>query len=248
MGEAESPEASAGLSSETSRRVIEAIENSIPLYDHVNNLISFGKDQVARRFAIEQLQLSERRVILDAGIGPGTTSKLIMEITKPDLLVGLDTSPKQLKTAKRNLEAFGPVGLQLVRGCFEFLPFREQVFDAIISCYALRDSVDITEAISEYRRVCGESGAFADVDLGKPDNFLTRAGSVFYVRYLMPIIAGAAIIGKIKGNPWRMIVPTYESLPTNKTLLSQMRRNFDYVEIKKFLMGGIIVVIGKPTS
>jgi len=170
---------------------------------------------------------------------------LIVQSSKPSLLVGLDASSKQLKTAKSNLGAIAPTNFQLVRGSFEFLPFRDRVFDVVITCYALRDSLDIPKAIGEYSRVCDESGAFADVDLGKPDSLLKRVGSVLYIRYLMPLIAKVAIIGKMKGNPWRMIVPTYKSLPTNNSLLSQMRTHFGEVEFKEFLMGGIIVIIGR---
>ena len=236
---------SAGISPETSKKVVEAIEESLPLYDQVNNLISFGRAQKARKFAIEELQRPNGKVVLDAGIGPGNTSKLILESGRPELLVGLDASAKQLKTAQSNLTALESTCLQLVRGSFEFLPFRDRVFDAIITCYALRDSVDIPKAVGEYQRVCGESGAFADVDLGKPDNVLKRAGSVFYVRYVLPLIAKAAIFGKLKGNPWRMIVPTYEPLPTNNSLLSLMRSVFLRVELREYLMGGIIVIIGR---
>ena len=239
---------SSGLSPETSRKVVAAIEESIPLYDEVNNLVSFGKAQIARRFAIQRLQLRDGRVVLDAGIGPGTTSRLILESVKPDLFVGFDASAKQLKTAKSNLGRVESTSLQLVRGSFEFLPFRDCVFDAIITCYALRDSLNISKAIGEYGRTCAQSGAFADVDLGKPENVLKRAGSTIYIRYLMPLIAKAAILGKIKGNPWRMIVPTYGPLPTNNSLLSQMRSQFLNLEFKEFLMGGIIVIIGRKSS
>ena len=184
-------------------------------------------------------------MVLDAGIGPGTSSRLIIESCKPDLLVGFDASSKQLKTARGNLGSVEPTKLQLVRGSFEFLPFRDHVFDAIITCFALRDSLDIPKAIGEYHRICAQSGAFADVDLGKPDNVLKRGGSMFYIRYVMPLIAKLAIIGRIKGNPWRMIAPTYKPLPTNNSLLAQIRSKFLSVESKEFLMGGIIVVTGR---
>jgi len=108
--------------------------------------------------------------------------------------------------------------------------------------------LNIPKAIGEYRRVCTESGAFADVDLGKPDNKLKRAGSIFYIRYVMPLIAKAAILGKMKGNPWRMIVPTYETLPTNSCLLAHIQSMFFNVEFKEFLMGGIIVIMSQRVS
>jgi demethylmenaquinone methyltransferase/2-methoxy-6-polyprenyl-1,4-benzoquinol methylase len=239
---------SAGLSPETSRKVVEAIEESTPLYDKVNNIISFGKAQAARKFAVQKLQLTDGMVILDAGIGPGTTSKLIMQSSKPRLLVGFDASAKQLKTAKLALNGSIANSLQLVRGAFEFLPFRDRMFGAIITCYALRDSLNLSQSVEEYHRVCAQSGIFADVDLGKPDNVFKRTGSAFYIRHLMPLIAKAAIIGRIKGNPWRMIAPTYKPLPTNNALQSQMRSMFATTEFKEFLMGGIIVMIGRKSS
>ena len=247
MTDARKSEGPPRLSIETSRRVVEAIEESIPLYDKINNLISLGRAQAARVFAIQRLQLTDDGIILDAGIGPGTTSKLIVNSVKPRLLVGFDASPKQLKTAKLTLHALGATNLHLVRGAFEFLPFRDGLFDAIITCYALRDSLDIPKSVGEYSRICAQSGAFADVDIGKPDNTFKRAGSTFYIRYLMPLIAKAAILGRIKGNPWRMIVPTYKPLPTNNSLLSEMRSKFHTTEFKEYLLGGIIVIIGRKS-
>jgi demethylmenaquinone methyltransferase/2-methoxy-6-polyprenyl-1,4-benzoquinol methylase len=237
-----------GLPPETWRRVVEAIEESIPLYDEVNNLISFGKAQAARKFAIQKLQLGDGDSILDGGIGPGTTSKLIVTTAKPSLLVGLDGSVKQLKTAKASIDVLEPSLLQLVRGSFEFLPFRDNTFNAVITCYALRDSLHLSRSIGEYFRVCAQNGLFADVDIGKPENLLKRAGSNLYIRYLMPIIAKATILGRIRGNPWRMIGPTYKSLPTNHALLLQMKSKFQSVELKEFLMGGAIVMIGRKSS
>ena len=80
--------------------------------------------------------MSDGVSILDSGIGPGTASKLILKTVKPNLLVGLDGSVKQLKTAKANIDALEPHLLQVVRGSFEFLPFRDNTFNAIITCYA----------------------------------------------------------------------------------------------------------------
>jgi demethylmenaquinone methyltransferase/2-methoxy-6-polyprenyl-1,4-benzoquinol methylase len=236
------------LSRETWWKVVKAIEESIPLYDEVNDLISFGKAQEARRFAVQKLQLTDGVSILDGGIGPGTTSRLILESVKPRLLVGFDGSVKQLKTAKAGLEMLKPTALQLVRGSFEFLPFREAAFNAIITCYALRDSLDLSRSIEEYHRVCAQNGLFADVDIGKPENALKRLGSSFYISHLMPLIAKVMILGKIKGNPWRMIDPTYKTLPTTSALLVQIRAKFQNVELKELLLGGVIVIIGRKSS
>ena len=247
MGDSEDKR-SRGLSTETWWKVIRAIEESIPLYDEVNDLISFGKAQEVRRFAVQRLQLTDGVSILDGGIGPGTTSKLILESVRPGLLVGFDGSVKQLKTARAGLAMLNPTALQLVRGAFEFLPFRDAAFNAIITCYALRDSLDLSSSLGEYHRVCAQDGFFADVDIGKPANLLKRLGSSFYISHVMPLIAKVVILGRIMGNPWRMIGPTYKTLPTTSALLVQIRAKFQSIELKEFLMGGVIVIIGRKLS
>lgn len=222
-----------------------AIETSLPLYDLVNNIISLGKAQVARNFALDRLELKDGMCILDSGIGPGPTSKLILSAVRPDLLVGLDGSVRQLQTAKTNLANLSKETLQVVRGSFEFLPFRDDSFDSITTSYAMRDSLDLTNAIEEYWRVCKPQGSFADVDIGKSDNLLKRGLSILYIRSVMPLIAKIVIFGRINGNPWRMIAPTYIALPSNQTLLSQIKQRFRSAELKEFLMGGAIVIIAR---
>jgi demethylmenaquinone methyltransferase/2-methoxy-6-polyprenyl-1,4-benzoquinol methylase len=235
------------LSKETWKKVIQAIEDSIPLYDRVNDIISLGKAQTARKYAIQKLELREDSVILDSGIGPGPTSKLILSSVRPAMLVGLDGSVRQLNAAKDNLTPIRPGVLNLVRASFEYLPFKDETFDVIITCYALRDTLNLSQSLNEYSRVCTPSGAFADVDIGKPDNAVKRWGSILYVRYMMPILAKAAIWTRMKGNPWRMIGPTYVSLPRTRMMLGLVKQYFTSTELKEFLMGGVIVIIGRKS-
>jgi demethylmenaquinone methyltransferase/2-methoxy-6-polyprenyl-1,4-benzoquinol methylase len=170
----------------------------------VNDKISFGKAQIARNYAIQKLEINENSIVLDSGTGPGSTSRLILSTINPAMLVGLDGSVRQLNAAKTSLAPFNS-GLNLVRGSFEYLPFKDGAFNVIITCYALRDSLNLSQSLTEYSRVCSNNGAFADVDIGKPDNALKCWGSVLYIRYLMPVLAKATIWTKMKGNPWRMI-------------------------------------------
>jgi len=137
--------------------------------------------------------------------------------------------------------------LEFVRGSFEFLPFRDECFDGIVTSFAFRDSLDMSRSISEYSRVCDGKGSFAIVDIAKPDNLLKRAGAMWYMRFIMPLIAKVAVRGRIRGNPWRMIVPTYISLPTTKVIVSMVKEKFVKVELKEFLLGGAIVIIGRKS-
>ena len=213
----------------------------------MNEIISLGKAETARKYAIQKLELREGLIVLDSGIGPGSASRLIVSSIRPAMLVGLDWSVKQLNAAKDNLARIRGGVLNLVRASFEYLPFRDETFDVVITCYALRDSLNLPQSLIEYSRVCTPKGAFADVDIGKPDNAVKRWVSILYVRYMIPILAKAAIWTRMKGNPWRMIGPTYISLPTTRMMLDLMKERFASTELKGFLMGGVIVIIGRKS-
>lgn len=238
---------SRGLSKNLWRDVVKAIEDAIPLYDNINDLISFGRAQEARKYAVRNLGSAEGSRVLDGGIGPGATSKLVLSTLDPGLLVGLDGSVTQLKTAKQNLAYSSNRWLEFVRGSFEFLPFRDGTFDGIVTSFAFRDSLDMGQSVSEYSRVCTGKGSFAIADIAKPDNRLKRMGATLYLRFIMPFVAKIAIRGRISGNPWRMIVPTYVSLPTTKVIVSMVKAKFPNVELKEFLLGGAIVIIGRKS-
>jgi demethylmenaquinone methyltransferase/2-methoxy-6-polyprenyl-1,4-benzoquinol methylase len=231
------------------RQVTKAIEEILPLYDHVNELISLGQAQRVRRYAIQRLDLRNDIHVLDGGVGPGNTSRLVLSEIKPKLLVGLDESVTVMKTARSNLRDADIKAVEFVRGVFEYLPFRDDAFDAIVTSYALRDCLDLPKSVYEYYRVCKSDGQLVIVDVGKPDNPFTRAGSLLYMRLLVPVIAKIAIIGKIRGNPWLVMFQTYVPLPTNRQLLDVVRRRFPKAELREFLLGGIIVIISrKPSS
>jgi demethylmenaquinone methyltransferase/2-methoxy-6-polyprenyl-1,4-benzoquinol methylase len=225
------------------REVINAIEETLPLYDHVNELISLRQAQRARRYAIQKLDLRNGIHILDSGIGPGNISRLVLSKIKPKLLVGLDESVRLLETARSNLRDIDTQAVELIRGVFEFLPFRDSVFDVIVTSYALRDSLDLQETVCEYFRVCNSHGQLAIVDIGKPDNPLAQAGSMLYMRLLVPMIAKIATLGKVGGNPWVKLFQTYVPLPTNRHLLSDVRRRFPEAELREFFMGGVIAIL-----
>lgn len=236
-----------GLSKETWQEVIKAIEESIPLYDQVNDVVSFGKAQIARSHAIQSLGLRDGAIVLDGGIGPGTTSKLLLSAVKPSMIIGLDESVKQLEAAKVNLAPLNSGQVHVVRSSFEYLPFKAGTFDGIITCYALRDSLDLSRSLAEYSRVCSPCGSFADVDIGKPDNPLKRWGSIVYVKYIMPMRAKMTIRNRMKGNPWRMIAPTFATLPRNSVMLDMVKEQFVKTESKEFLSGGVIVITGRKS-
>jgi len=107
----------------------------------------------------------------------------------------------------------------------------------------LRDSTNLNQAIAEYARTIKSEGRLTIVELGKPDSIVKRFFAVIYLRFIMPLIAKVMISGRLEGNPWRMILPTYQNFPTMRRLLEMLEGRFDLLEKKHFLAGGIIVIL-----
>jgi len=236
---------SLSLRSELWKDVVRAIEAAIPEYDLVNEKVSLGQAQKARKYAVEQLSLPEEKLVLDAGVGPGTMSELLLSNQNKIIIVGLDASVKLLEAAQRRFSERHSERVHLVRGVFEALPFRDGCFQRLVSAYAFRDSRDRETAIAEFSRVSSERGIFAIVDLGKPDSPVKRLPITIYVRFFIPLIAWWSKSRAVEGNPWRMIFPTYQALVTNSTLISSLRKCFVSVKIREWSLGGVIVVIAQ---
>jgi ubiquinone/menaquinone biosynthesis C-methylase UbiE len=117
-----------------------------------------------------------------------------------------------------------------------------------VSAYALRDSTNLEQAIGEYARSIKSKGRLAIVELGKPDNIVKRFFATIYVRFIVPLVAKIRISGRLEGNPWRMIAPTYQNLPTTGRLLEMLEARFDLLERRTFLAGGVLVILLRSRS
>ena len=221
-------------------KVEDALRGLIPVYDKVNRVISLGQDLRLRRLAVTKVIRSSDLLVLDAGCGPGTMSKLILDSTDcVKQIILLDPLKEMLEHSKRRL---GDDRCAFVQAVFEYLPFREGVFDASVSAFALRDAFDLTAALTELSRVVKTSGgAVLILDLGKPDSKLLQAVVGIYWRILAPLLA-TAYIGK-EGLIYRLLYHTYLKLPTNTHLKKMVERLFSRIDLEDRMMGGVIILL-----
>ena len=230
--------------------VVRAIETTMPDYDRVNEKVSLGLALKIRNQAADELALAPGMTVLDAGIGPGTMSEILLSKSDGFTVVGLDASTTLLSAARerRSLRSSRD-RIHLVRGVFEALPFRDDYFARIVSAYAFRDSRDRMKAITEFHRVAKNRGVFCVVDLGKPDARLKRAFVTVYVHYFAPVIAWLFKTSAVNGNPWQAIFPTYKALDTNSKIAEHLRARFSDVRIEEFGLGGMVIMYaGKALS
>jgi len=152
-------------------------------------------------------------------------------------VVGLDPSIRLLRLARSRLgRRFCPIV-----GIAENLPLRPGCLGAVITCFSLRDVMSLDRALDEFGCATRRGGALAVVDIGKPDSGFQRSLIEFYVSHIMPVLARVWIRGKTSGNPFRMIIPTWTKLQTNKRISDLIELSFGPCVLKSFLLGGLVV-------
>ena len=96
-------------------------------------------------------------------------------------------------------------------------------------------------SLEEFARATRRGGALAIVDIGKPDSGFWRALIGFYISRVMPVLARVLIRGRTPGNPFKMIIPTWKKLLTNRRLSDLTEQSFGPCVLKSFFLGGLVV-------
>jgi len=214
------------------REVIEALTELIDVYRTLNKIISLGRDRKLRREAARML--SRNGKILDAGAGEGSMTEAVLEENSQiEFVTMLDFLPEMLRKAGKRIE------YERVVGVYEFMPFRNEVFSAAVTAFALRDSYDMREALRELNRVIKPEGELLILDLSKPDSKLKRSLIGFYWKFVAPFFA-FIILGK-KGLLANKIYKTYRRLPENSHLIKLLKEYFGKIENKKLFLDGVII-------
>ncbi len=207
------------------------------MYESVSEVISLGLAGPLRRRAIARIRSGRAGWILDSGAGPGVASRMMIDDGFRKI-VAVDPSRKLLQHARAELgEAIHPVV-----AVAENLPFREEVFAGAITCFSLRDVQNTDQSLREFRRVLKRESMLQIVDVGKPDSSLLRGTTGVYISIVMPVLTRALASGRVRGNPFEMIIPTFRRLQTNNTLAQHVKEVFHSSTLHEFLFGSLIIL------
>lgn len=125
-------------------------------------------------------------------------------------------------------------------GVFEYMPFQNDIFDAVMCAYSLRDAINLQSAIAEMHRILKKDGKLIIVDLGKPDNVIFKALISFYIKYVMGVIA--FIVAGKAGLKFKTIHGTYIKWPKNSELNLLLRQRFAKVHFSRLMFGGAVII------
>ncbi len=229
-----------GLGSEYWHEVIEVLRKIIPVYDKVNMVVSFGTIQSLREYGIKMLVNklldNDDPIILDAGSGYGNMSYTLLKMNNNVRIVMIDPIAEMLMLAKERLPK-----LDKASSIFEYLPFKDKIFDGIMCGYSFRDSLNYNNAIEEFARVLKDDGILVIVDLTKPDNRFYRSAIGLYLKIGLPFLA-FIVAGRL-GLMFKAVYGTWKKMPTNNYMIKSLSKRFRNVEKYTILFGGASVFI-----
>lgn len=173
--------------------VCEMFAEIAPVYDVLNNVMSFSMHQRWRMLAVRKLNLKQGDHVLDICCGTGSFIEPIFNVIRPGgRITGIDFCSPMLERCQRKFD--DQVDLVLGDACQ--LPFGKESFDGVTVGWGIRNVYDIDKAHSEAYRVLKKGAIFVSIDMARPTHFLTRFISEVLFHRCVPLLW--AILGKAK--------------------------------------------------
>ncbi|WP_128543206.1 bifunctional demethylmenaquinone methyltransferase/2-methoxy-6-polyprenyl-1,4-benzoquinol methylase UbiE [Larkinella soli] len=174
----------------TSKReqIEEMFDNVSPKYDLLNHLLSAGIDFYWRKRAIALLQPEKPRTILDIATGTGDFAIEALKLN-PEKVVGVDISEGMLAVGHEKMRKLGYENrIELRRGDSERLPFSDNVFDAAIVSFGVRNFENLLKGLTDMHRVVRPGGTCLVLEFSKPRRFPFKQFFGFYTNRILPLI------------------------------------------------------------
>ena len=168
---------------------IAAMFNSISgKYDFLNHFLSLGIDILWRKRAVRLLKKHQPKLILDIATGTGDFAIEALSLN-PEKIIGVDISEGMLsvgreKLIKKNLTD----KIELISGDSEFLPFKDNFFDAVIVSFGVRNFENLEKGLSDMLRVLKPGGKVVILEFSKPKSFPFKQIYQFYFQWILPKI------------------------------------------------------------
>jgi len=156
-------------------------------YDLLNRVISFRFDTRWRNQAIQSILRDGKALILDLGAGTGDLTFAAAKATGGgSRIIGLDFSLEMLRLAQaKKLYAIRGDSASFILGSALVSPFRDAVFDGVMTAFVLRNVSDLELFFAQAFRVLKPGGKFVSLDMFPPS---PGAFSALYALYFYRVV------------------------------------------------------------
>ena len=222
------------------KQVEQMFDNISHKYDFLNHFLSFGIDKIWRNKTIKVVGENNPKYILDVATGTGDLAFVAQKKLNPNKIVGLDLSNGMLnvgrqKSKKRGLEKI----IEFTQGDSEKLPFEDNLFDAVMVSFGVRNFENLLAGLSEINRVLKKDGKITVLEFSKPSTFPVKQAYGIYSKYLLPIFGAA--ISKDK-SAYQYLPESVAAFPEGESFLRKLESAGFNSFFMKRLSGGIATI------
>lgn len=155
-------------------------------YDFLNHFLSLGIDKLWRKKVMRLLKPRNPQLILDVATGTADLAIAALKLN-PIKITGVDISTGMLEIGKEKIAKMGLTDkIELQVGDSENLPFQDQVFDAVIVAFGVRNFENLEKGLAEMYRVLKSGGTCLVLEFSKPEYFPVKQLYQFYFNHILP--------------------------------------------------------------
>ncbi|MCD8413613.1 class I SAM-dependent methyltransferase [Tenacibaculum finnmarkense] len=169
-------------------------------YSRMNYITSFGFSERWRKQCVNEIEISNGKVIVDLLTGMGECWKFIdKKANKEAKIIGIDFSTEMIKKAENNKGKFKNRKIELLKENVFKNSIKENSVDTVISGFGLKtfDNEQLTQLAKEINRMLKPNGNFSLIDVSVPKNRILKIFYVFYLKYIIPIL-GKLFLGNVE--------------------------------------------------
>ncbi|MBX7210851.1 MAG: ubiquinone/menaquinone biosynthesis methyltransferase [Verrucomicrobiaceae bacterium] len=221
------------------RYVKEAFAGIARRYVLTNHVLSLGTDVLWRRKTARLVESFAPGHVLDLATGSGDLALAIQGACPSARVLGADFSVPMMRQAQRQ-------GFQnVVAADAMALPLADASFDVVTVAFGLRNMASWPGALKEMLRVLRPGGRLVVLDFSLPSWLLLRGPYVFYLKHIMPRVAGV-LTGKREA--YEYLCGSIERFPSGARMEALMRDCGFAEPVSRPLSFGIatLYTAGKP--
>ena len=208
-------------------------------YNIMNRIMTGGQDMKWRRFVVEQAQLPTNGTLLDLATGTGDIAFEALKQTPSAQVVGADFALQMMIVGKRQQKYGDKVGWAGADALN--LPFPDEIFDAVVSGYLVRNVIDIPRTLQEQLRILKPDGRIVILDTSPPPNNILKPFILIHLKYIIPLL-GRIIGGKNASDAYTYLPESTQSFKTPEELATLIEQaGFRNVGYTSFMFGTMAV-------